>query len=374
MPDVTSNARSATSPITFVALDVHKSSITAAVLAADGGAPEVHKLESDERAIRRFLRRLSEPEHLAVCYEAGPCGYEPYRLITSLGVACDIVAPSLTPQRPGERVKTDRRDALKLVRLYRAGELGFVCPPTPAQEGLRDLLRCRDDLRCARTAARHRASKQLLRHGRIYREGRRAWTGRYHAWLRRQRLEEPLAQLALEEMMAHLEVLDAQLAALDRRLCEIAASEPWREAAGVLACFRGIGPLTALSLLGEIGDFHRFASPRELMSFLGLTVKRALLGAALSARRADQDRQPPRPPPAHRGGLAVPASALRAPPSPRPSRAARRPQPRLAGAAAPLCALPPPDGRRQAALRGHRRRGARALRLSLGGHDRAAAA
>ena len=101
-----------------------------------------------------------------------------------MGVACDIIAPSLTPVRPGDRVKTDRRDAMKLVRLYRAGELSFVCPPTPVQEGLRDLVRCRDDLRCARTAARQRIGKQLLRYGRIYREGRGRWTQRHGIWLR----------------------------------------------------------------------------------------------------------------------------------------------------------------------------------------------
>jgi transposase len=271
MPDVTSNARSATSP-TFVALDVHKSAITAAVLPLAGGRPEVLQLENSERAIRRFVRRLGEPHRLAVCYEAGPCGYEPYRLLSGLGVACDIVAPSLTPRRPGERVKTDRRDAVKLVRLYRAGELSFVCPPTPEQEGLRDLVRCRDDLRGARTAARHRVSKQLLRYGYVYREGRKAWTLRHRAWLARQRLAEPLAQAALQQMLCHLAALDAQLSALDARLEEIARSEPWRQPVAWLTCFRGIATLTALSLLAEIGDFHRFASARELMSFLGLTV------------------------------------------------------------------------------------------------------
>jgi transposase len=189
-----------------------------------------------------------------------------------MGVACDIVAPSLTPRRPGERVKTDRRDALKLVGLYRAGELSFVCPPTPEQEALRDLVRCRDDLRCARTAARHQVGKQLLRHGLIYREGKKAWTTRHRAWLARQRLPEPLAQAALEHMLTHLESLDAQLAALDDELERVARSTPWREAVTRLACFRGVGTLTALALLAEIGDFHRFGSARELMSYLGLTV------------------------------------------------------------------------------------------------------
>lgn len=271
MPDVSSNASAATTR-TWVALDVHKNAITAGVLPRDGGQPELMQLENSEKTIRRFVKRLGDPKRLAVCYEAGPCGYELYRLLSSIGVACDIVAPSLTPVRPGDRVKTDRRDARKLVRLYRAGELTFVAPPTPEQEGLRDLVRCRDDLRRARTAARHRVGKQLLRYGRVYREGKKAWTLRHQAWLRRQRLDDPLAQAALEHMRCHLDAIDAQIAAVDRQLDEIARSEPWCDPVRWLTCFRGISTLTALGLLAEIGDFRRFASARELMSFLGLTV------------------------------------------------------------------------------------------------------
>ena len=271
VPDVRSNGCAETTR-TWVALDVHKDSITASILSAAGGPPEVVRFENSERAIRRFARRLGDPQELAVCYEAGPCGYDLYRLLTSADIACDIIAPSLTPVRPGDRVKTDRRDAVKLVRLYRAGELSFVCPPTLQQEGLRDLVRCRDDLRCARTAARQRIGKQLLRYGRIFREGRKTWTKQHRAWLHRERLEHPLAQAALEQMLCHLGALDAQLDAIDAQLDEIARAEPWREAVRALSCFRGVSTLTALGLLAEVGDFHRFASARELMSFLGLTV------------------------------------------------------------------------------------------------------
>ncbi len=271
MPDVSSNA-SAKTTHTFVALDVHKNAITAGVLPAEGGQVELVQLEHSEKAVRRFVKRLGDPSRLAVCYEAGPCGYELYRLLASIGVACDIVAPSLTPVRPGDRVKTDRRDARKLVRLYRAGELTFVYPPSPEQEGLRDLVRCRDDLRRARTAARHRVGKQLLRYGRVYREGKKSWTLQHRAWVRRQRLDDPLAQAAFEHMLCHLDAIDAQIAAVDRQLDEIARSEPRCDPVRWLCCFRGISTLTALGLLAEIGDFHRFGSPRDLMSFLGLTV------------------------------------------------------------------------------------------------------
>ncbi len=270
MPDVSSTAPADVR--LWVALDVHKHSIVAATLPPAGGAPEVQRIENSERAIRRLVERLGGPDGLAVAYEAGPCGYDLLRLLGRLGVACDVIAPSLVPVRAGDRVKTDRRDAKKLVRLYRAGELSFVAPPTPAQEGLRDLVRCFDDLRCARTAARHRVGKQLLRHGRIFREGKQSWTKRHIAWVRRQRLDDANAQRALEHMLAHLDGLDAQLAALEHELAAIATSEPWRDPVAWLCSFRGIGIRTALGLLAEIGDFRRFASARELMSFLGLTV------------------------------------------------------------------------------------------------------
>ena len=271
MPEVSSNA-SAKATRAWVALDVHKNSVTAGVLPAEGGQVELAQLENSEKAIRRLIGRLGGPEGLAVCYEAGPCGYELYRLLASIGVACDIVAPSLTPVRPGDRVKTDRRDARRLARLYRSGELTFVQPPTPEQEGLRDLVRCRDDLRRARTAARHRVGKQLLGYGRVYREGKKAWTLQHRAWLRHQRLDDPLAQAALEHMVCHLDAVDAQIALVDRQLEQVAASHPWCDPVRWLCCFRGISTLTALGLLAEIGDFRRFATPRELMSVLGLTV------------------------------------------------------------------------------------------------------
>ncbi len=201
MPDVSSTAPARAR--TWVAIDQHKLSLVAAMLPASGGEPEVVRLESTERAIRRFIDRLGGSDGLAVAYEAGPGGFELYRLLSSMGVACDVIAPSLIPVRAGDRVKTDRRDAKKLVRLYRAGELSFVAPPSPMQEGLRDLVRCREDLRCARIAARHRVVKALLRHGHIYREGK-GWTLRHRAWIASQRLADPLAQAALEHMLTHL--------------------------------------------------------------------------------------------------------------------------------------------------------------------------
>lgn len=270
MPDVTASIAPADVRL-WVSLDVHKFSIVAATLPPAGGKPEVSRIETTERAIRRFIDRLGGPEGLAVCYEAGPGGFALWRLLTRIGVACDVLAPSLVPVRAGDRVKTDRRDAKKLVGLYRAGLLRFVFAPTAETEGLRDLLRCRDDLRCARTAARHRVLKQLLRHGRIFRDGKTAFSLNHRRWINAQRLDDPLAQLALEQLLVHLDGVERQLSALDARLEQIAAGERWGWQVKILTRFRGISTLTALGLIAEIGDFARFGHPRELASWLGIT-------------------------------------------------------------------------------------------------------
>lgn len=270
MPDVTPSLHPG-QVRRWVAFDQHKFSIVASVLPPDGGKPEVFRIETTERAIRRFIDKLGGPSGLSVCYEAGPGGFALWRLLTKRGVACDVVAPSLIPVRVGDRVKTDRRDAKKLVTLYRAGLLRFVHPPTAELEGLRDLLRTRDDLRCARMAARNRVLKQLLRHGRIFREGKTAWTKLHRAWLARQRLDDPLAHEALEQLLIHLDGIERQLATLDARLAEIAGGERWAGQVEILTRFRGISTLTALGLIAEIGDFARFSHPRELAAWLGIT-------------------------------------------------------------------------------------------------------
>jgi transposase len=270
MPDVTPSLHPG-EVRRWAAIDQHKFSIVAAVLPPDGGKPEVCRIETTEKAVRRFIDRLGGPAGLAVCYEAGPGGFALWRLLTKIGVACDVVAPSLVPVRAGDRVKTDRRDAKKLVGLYRAGLLRFVHPPTEDLEGLRDLMRARDDVRCARMAARNRVLKQLLRHGRIFREGKTAWTLKHRAWVARQRLDDPLAHEALEQLLIHLDGIERQLDTLDARLAEIAGSERWAGQVAILTRFRGISTLTALGLIAEIGDFARFSHPRELAAWLGIT-------------------------------------------------------------------------------------------------------
>ncbi len=369
MPDVSSVAPADVNQ--WIVFDVHKNSLVAGVLPARGGKPEVARLENTERAVRRFVDRLGGSDGLAIAYEAGPCGYDLFRLLSRMGVACDVIAPSLVPVRRGDRVKTDRRDAKKLVRLYRAGELSFVEPPSPEQEGLRDLVRCREDLRRARTSARHRVSKALLRHGHIYREGKKAWTKQHQAWLSRQRLADPLSQRALEHMRAHLEAVEAQLAAIDHELEQVATTEPWCDPVRWLCSFRGIGLITALGLLAEIGDFRRFGHPRELMSYLGLTPSEYSSGD--QQHRGHITKCGNR----HARRLLVEAAwhYQHAPrrSAPCPPRRERDPDRGLdAGVAGPDPPQSPPpnsDRLRQALHRGERRRGARAVRVSVGGDD-----
>jgi transposase len=241
------------------------------VLPPDGGTPEVCRIETTERAIRRFVEKQGGPEGLSVCDEAGAGGFALWRLLTSIGVACDVVAPS---RSRSARATASRQTAVtrrSSSRCTARGTLRFVHPPTAELEGLRDLLRARDDLCGARMAARNRVLKQLLRHGRIFRDGKTAWTKLHRAWLARQRLGDPLAHEALEQLLIHLDGVERQLATLDARLGEIAGSERWVGQVEILTRFRGISTLTALGLIAEIGDFSRFTHPRELASWLGIT-------------------------------------------------------------------------------------------------------
>jgi transposase len=180
---------------THVGLDVSKASISVALLRPDGHLDE-DRIASTPEAIRSLVRRWPEPATVRVCYEAGPTGYDLYRQLTALGIDTTVIAPSLTPRRPGDRIKTDRRDARKLAGLFRAGELTSVRVPTPAEEAVRDLLRARQDEREDILRARHRLSKFLLRHGRVF-GGGKAWTLRHDAWLRSQRFDEAAAQRTL---------------------------------------------------------------------------------------------------------------------------------------------------------------------------------
>lgn len=255
--------------LTFVGLDVHRDSISVGVLPAGSDAVAVDRLFHDEPSVRRLIERLGDRRRLRVCYEAGPTGYGLARLLTSMGVACVVVAPSLIPRAPGDRVKTDKRDCRRLARLHRAGELVAVRVPTVAEEAVRDLCRTRVDMAQDLTRARHRLSKFLLRHGRVYRAGS-PWTGLHDGWLGAQRFEHP----ALAETFAHyratVQLRRTSLAAVEDDLARWYAREPFVDAVTRLAAYRGITPLGALTIASEVGDWRRFPRAASFMGYAGL--------------------------------------------------------------------------------------------------------
>jgi transposase len=198
-------------------LDVHKDTISVGILPADQQVPDVERIPHDEASIRRLVGRLGNPRSLRACYEAGPTGFELARLLHSLHVRCEVIAPSLIPKAPGDKVKTDRRDCRRLARLHRAGELVCVRIPTVQEEAVRDLCRTRGDMVEDLTRARNRLGKFLLRHGRVWRGGS-TWTLEHQAWLGSQRFEQPAMAQTFGHYLAVVEVGNAHLDAVEPTL------------------------------------------------------------------------------------------------------------------------------------------------------------
>jgi transposase len=254
---------------TSVGLDVHARSIVAHATDWQTGRQMSQRLVPSNDEVLAWLRRLPGPA--AVAYEAGPTGFGLARALTAAGIRCVVVAPSKLERPPGDRVKTDKRDAARLARLLHIGELPAVRVPTEAEEAARDLVRAREDARADLMSARHRCSKLLLRHGIVY-YGGDAWTAAHEQWLRSRRFDRP-GQRGLQ--IAFDEALDAVLATLTRRdrldaaITELAATGPWAPMVTRLACLRGIGTLTGFGLAVEIGDWSRFTG-RSIGAYLGL--------------------------------------------------------------------------------------------------------
>src|SRR4051795_1698160 len=255
----------------FVGLDVHKKTISVAMVEAPAGA-EVRfygTIANTPDAIRGLCKKLTKDgQQLHFCYEAGPCGYGVQRQLSRLGHRCDVVAPALIPKRAGDRVKTDRRDAASLARLHRAGELTAVWVPDPGHEAMRDLVRARLDAVHALRRARQQLSGFLLRQGRHY--GRPAWTKLHRRWLAGLKFEQAVHHLVLED---YIQTIDAAEARRDRLTALIAAMLPDWTLAPVVAALqtmRGMALVNAATLIAELGDLSRFANPRQLMAYLGL--------------------------------------------------------------------------------------------------------
>ena len=255
---------------THVGIDAHKKDLFVARLIGNEKTPVTWQLANEPRAVHRLVRKLERetPGPIRVFYEAGPCGYALQRQVTRSRVRCEVVAPVLIPRKPGERVKTNRRDARKLAELGRAGLLTVVQPPTPADEAVRDLARARDDAREDLQRCRHRLGKLLLRRGLHY-VGKN-WTQAHHRWVDSLTWSHAAERAVVEDYQLAIDHTQARLLELDARLAELAEQAPYRESVGWLRCFRGIDTLTAMLILAELHDFRRFGSARALMAFLGL--------------------------------------------------------------------------------------------------------
>jgi transposase len=255
---------------TIIAFDQHAATTVAAVLLPGHRTPALHSLTSDSPTILRFVDRLRRQGAVTCCYEAGPCGFELRRALQARQIPCDVIAPALIPRRPGDRIKTDRRDAGHLAVLYRAGALTAVHIPTEQEEAARDLLRCREDIRADLLRARHRLSKFLLRHGRRFTATKKAWSKRHDTWLRTQTWPLP----ALDQThRAYLRAVDEGLARLrdvETELRALLELDPLRSRVQRLRCFRGIDDLTALTIAAELGDARRFTTAPRTMAFVGL--------------------------------------------------------------------------------------------------------
>ena len=256
----------------YVGLDTHKDTIAVAVAGACGGKPRYYgEIPNTAEAVSKLVRKLSPAgEVVSYCYEAGPCGYGIYRQITRLGHECAVVAPSLIPTRPGDRVKTDRRDGESLARLHRAGELTPVWVPDQEQEAIRDLTRAREDMKAMERHARQRLNAFLLRHGKIYESGKSKWTQAHFRWLERVKFEIPVQQIVFEEYVDTVKQAQLRVMGLEEEMRRALAGWQLALIVEALMALRGVKLITAMTVVAELGDISRFDSPRQLMAYLGL--------------------------------------------------------------------------------------------------------
>jgi len=251
-------------------LDVHKDSIVVAVADGDRSEPEVvAELPNDTSRLLKELRKLARRGELRCCYEAGPTGFGLCRALRDAGVACVVIAPSLIPKQSGARIKTDRRDAARLARFHRSGDLTEVHVPDVATEAMRDLERARDDAKNAERTARHQLSKFLLRHGRRF-PSKATWNVPHLTWIRGQRFEHEAHNRVLVDYVHAVDEATARVARLDHDIAEMVESWSLKPLVRALQGLRGIQLLSAVVIAAELSCMSRFATPRQLMGYLGL--------------------------------------------------------------------------------------------------------
>jgi transposase len=257
----------------FLGLDVHAETIAVAIAEPDGEVRSLGTIANREESIRKLIRKLGPAEHLRACYEAGPTGFVLYWQLSQLGVACAVVAPSLVPKKPGDRVKTDRRDALKLARSHRSGDLTAVWVPDEDSEALRDLVRQREAAKQDQLRARHRLTKLLLRTGQRPPLGLKAWTERWMRWLAQVRYAQPAQEVTRLDCMNEVEHMSARVKRLEEAILEVVklAPEPMQELIRGLQALRGVAHISAVTIASELGNISsRFQSARKLMGYCGV--------------------------------------------------------------------------------------------------------
>jgi transposase len=264
----------------YVGLDVHGDTIAVAIAEEDGPPTSYGSIANDPSAIRKLMTRLGGPEvRLRVAYEAGPTGYVVHRQLCSMNVECMVVAPSLIPVRAGDKVKTDRRDALKLARLLRSGDLTAVWVPDQAHEALRSLVRSRADAKADELRAKHRLSKFLLRQGCKPPFGVRSWSQRHFQWLRQLQFEHVADQVVFADYLAEVTAAGERIKRLEAALHECAETSAQVALIRALQAFRGIGFLSAVTIVAEVGDLRRFRTASQLMAYAGLVPSESSSGS-----------------------------------------------------------------------------------------------
>src|SRR3954447_9993127 len=263
------------SKIRFVGMDVHAEKISVSVADADGEVRSQGEVANRLESIRKLIGKLGPKENLKVCYEAGPTGYVLYWQLTQMGVVCEVIAPSLIPTKPGDRVKTDRRDGDKLARCYRAGELTAVWVPDAAHEALRDLVRAREAAKKDQLKARHRLGKFLLRHGRRP-EGMKGWTKQHLEWIKTHvHFDQPALEATLLDYLHAVEHVATRIVKLEKAIDEAVQTSPReiRTVIEALQALRGVAQTTAATIVSELGSLSRFQSPTQLMGYSGLVAR-----------------------------------------------------------------------------------------------------
>jgi transposase len=273
----------------FVGLDVHAETIAVAIAEPNGEVRPLGIIPNRLESVRKLVRKLEPVKNVKACYEAGPTGYALYWQLTALGIACEVVAPSLAPVKAGDRVKTDRRDAEKLARCYRAGDLTAVWVPDAAHEALRDLVRAREDAKQDQHRARHRLSKFLLRHGRRPPETvKKSWTQKYLTWIKEQvHFDQPALEATLLDYVHEVDHQAGRIQRLEKAIDEVIQQAPpeMRAVIEALQALRGVAQITAVSVVAELGSLSRFPSPRPLMGYSGLVSSESSSGNRIQRGR-----------------------------------------------------------------------------------------